>query len=131
MSRIYQGLIPHIKKFAVYMGFNPEVATKNWPSRGTYRVAPGSAPAPTFKANFPLKQDFVGDLQFETREERLGQEAMNVAVKHVNANPRVDARNVWNMLKSNPSRSLTADSWVSPYNQMRFAQVSEKQEATL
>lgn len=131
MSQIYKSLIPHIKKFAVYLGLNPEVASKNWPIRGTYRIAPASEPAPTFTHNFPLKQDFVKDLGYETKEERLGLEAMEMVVQYAHTDARRDVRNLWNVYRLRPSQNLTVHSLNPPFQQNQFIQVSEKLEATL
>lgn len=131
MSRLVQSLIPHIKKFAVYMGFNPEVATKNWPLRGTYRVAPGSAPVPTFTHNFPLKRDQIADLQFQDRAVRIQREAMDVAAVTVSPLPRKDVRNIWNETRRLKRKDLGTLSDIPAHSLPRFAQVSEKQEITL
>lgn len=131
MSRLVQNLIPHIKKFAVYMGFNPEVATKNWPLRGTYRVAPGSAPVPTFTHNFPLKRDQIADLQFQDRAVRIQRESMNVEAVRISPLPRKDIRNVWNETRRLRRTDLGSLSDKPGYMMPRFGQVSEQQEVTL
>jgi hypothetical protein len=131
MSRFLQGLVPHIKKFATYMGFNPEVATKNWPSRGTYRIAPASQDAPTFTHNFPLKQEQIADLEFVDRIHRHEREAMNVTIKHLSDQPRKDFRNVWTVTKAKTSNSAANISVKPDHLLPVFAQVSEVQEIHL
>jgi len=131
MSRLFQGLIPHVKKFALYMGFNTEVATKNWPTRGTYRIAPASAPAPTFTHNFPLKQDQITDLHFVDRATRLNRESMNVPVILNHSSPRRDVRNIWSALNRRHSVSLPNSTGKADHALPRFGQVSEAHEASL
>lgn len=131
MARFLQALVPQLKKAALYLGLNPEVATKNWPSRGTYRVAPASAPAPSFTHNFPLKQDQVADLQFQDRAERITREAMHVPVAYAHTNFRRDARNIWNTVRRSSTNSINASSTKAAHNLPRMGQVSERQELSL
>jgi hypothetical protein len=131
MARFLQGLIPHVKKFALYMGFNPEVATKNWPSRGTYRVAPASAPAPTFTHNFPLKQEQIADLEFQDRATRLGREAMDMRVIFAHTDSRRDIRNVWNNTRKQNYFSMYQATTPRDFLLPRMEQVSERHEISL
>lgn len=131
MARFLQALVPQLKKAAVYLGLNPEVATKNWPSRGTYRVAPASAPAPSFTHNFPLKQDQVSDLQFQDRVVRITREAMNVPVVFAHTNFRRDGRNTWNLIRQQAGLPNGATLNKPAHNLPRFGQVSERQELSL
>jgi hypothetical protein len=131
MSRLLQGVIPQIKKFALYLGLNPEVATKNWPSRGTYRLAPGSGSVPTFVHNFPLKKDQIADLQFQDRTVRIYREAMDTPLRFNHPLPRLDARNVWTITNRKRSLNINDSSNYAAHTLPRFGQVSEAQEVTL
>lgn len=131
MARFLQGLIPQIKKAALYLGLNVEVATKNWPTRGTYRVAPASAPAPSFTHNFPLKQDKIADLDFQNRGVRISREAMEFPVVLSTVDPRKDSRNVWNTLRLRIPSNLNSSVGQAAHDLPRFGQVSERHELTL
>lgn len=131
MARLLQTIIPQIKKFAVYLGLNPEVATKNWPVRGTYRIAPASAPAPTFTHNFPLKENQIADLEFQDRAVRLTREAMDVSLVYTTTNPRSDARNIWNSSRTSSSNNLHTAAYIPSHDQVHVRQVSERAELSL
>ena len=128
MLKFIQPFIPALKSFGRYLGLNTEVATKNWPSRGTYRVAPASAPAPSFTSNFPLKQDSISDLHWIDKEVRLSKEAFNFPPKLVSADPRKDIRNIWNHGRVD---GLNTARYSAAHDIPRMKQVSEQQEIHL